>query len=152
MAKICINREYDVWFWKLEAGYCAMDVLLGVQSPDLSETLSSVRNWEIRELFILIGTLSDREEKQRDTSSLESRNAGWHISSGVKMYFKLGFWGKYLHFPAAVHPLSRDDIVPLLRRIDFRFLHHHLTQTWDVTFCRVQQTFSSKSITNLIQS
>lgn len=50
----------------------------------------------------------------RDTS------LGWE----AKMHFKLhGFGGKFLHFLAALCPASRDDIVPLHRRIGFRFLH-----------------------------
>lgn len=67
----------------------------------------------------------DREEREREKHSLGGRNGEEHFSGlgGKDALQTAWFWGKFLHFLAALCPASRDDIVPLHRRIGFSFLH-----------------------------
>lgn len=64
-------------------------------------------------------------KNKSEEHSLGSRNGEGHFSwlGGKDALEAVWFWGKLLHFPAAVCPHSRDNIVPLHRRIGFRFLH-----------------------------
>lgn len=87
---------------------------------------------------------------KRDACSLGSRNG----VGGKDALQAVWFWGKFSYFPAAVFAHSRDDIVPLHRRMAqlASGCSTKTTPTGGVTFFKVQQTFSSKSVTSLIQS
>lgn len=72
------------------------------------------RHWNLNCLSSLT-LCRGREEREGDTHSLGSRNGEWHFSwlRGKGVLWGVWFWGKYLHFPVAVCPHSRNDIVPV---------------------------------------